>query len=145
MGDSFQRYEFLLYFIPAGRLIISAIAEHERQSKVIDDQKRQIQHIETRLARIDHDLDVSRRETQGVRIENAQLRAEIAALQNASSNPPYHAVPPPAPPVSHNSYPMPPVEQLPPLRNIPAGPDSMNGVQYSHDQRNGYRPTSERF
>ena len=93
---------------------------------------------------MDHDLDISRRESQGVRLENAQLRAEIAALQNSTANAAYHA--PPAP-VSH-AYAMPPAEpqqQLPPLRNIPAGPDTMNGVQYSHDQRNGYRPATDRF
>lgn len=125
-------------------LIIAAISEHERQTKIIDDQKKQIQRLEIHLSRVEHDLDASRREANGVRHEIAQLRAEVSGLQGSAA--PYHG---PAPPVQHShSYGMqqsePPQQQLPPLRNI-SGPEVMNGVQYQHDQRtNGYRPT-DRF
>lgn len=123
-------------------ILSKAIAEHERQSKLIDEQKKQVGRLESRLQRVEHDLDISRRDANTVRQENAQLRAEIASLQSAASAASYHG----PPPHGHN-YPV-QVEQqqqLPPLRNIP-GPEVMNGVQYSHDPRtNGYRAPSDRF
>jgi phosphatidylethanolamine-binding protein (PEBP) family uncharacterized protein len=126
-------------------LILAAISEHERQTKIIDDQKKQIQRLEIHLSRVEHDLDASRREANDVRHEIAQLRAEVSGLQQGSAAP-YHG---PAPPVQHShGYAMQqssePQQQLPPLRNI-SGPEVMNGVQYQHDHRaNGYRPT-DRF
>lgn len=122
-------------------LIFLAISEHERQTKIIDDQKKQIQRLEIHLSRVEHDLDASRREANGVRHEIAQLRSEVSGLQQQGSAAPYHG---PPPPVQHShGYAMQsseqPQQQLPPLRNIP-GPEVMNGVQYQHDQRpNGYR------
>lgn len=129
--------------ISVNRLTLAAISEHERQTKIIDDQKKQIQRLEIHLSRVEHDLDASRREANSVRHEIAQLRSEVSGLQGSAA--PYHG---PAPPVQHShSYAMQPSEpqqQLPPLRNI-SSPEVMNGVQYQHDQRsNGYRPT-DRF
>ncbi|PBP21616.1 hlh transcription factor [Diplocarpon rosae] len=117
---------------------LQAIAEHERQTKVIEDQKKQLARIEQRLLRSEQDLDISRREITNMRAENAQLRADLAAGQGNGSAASYHH---PAPLPHQHSY-MPghdpaqhPVQQqLPPLRTIP-GPESMNGVQYQHDQR----------
>lgn len=126
-------------------ILSKAISEHERQSKLIDEQKKQVQRLESRLQRVEHDLDISRRDASAVRLENAQLRAEIVSLQNAASASSYHA-PPPAVGHGHNYAVQPEQQQqLPPLRNIP-GPEVMNGVQYSHDPRpNGYRAPSDRY
>jgi hypothetical protein len=114
-----------------------AISEHERQVKIIKDQKEQFQRLEARLQRQEHEFDLIRREANTFRIENAQLRAEIASLQN-SLGIAHHA--PGNNPPQPNGYGMqPPLEQqqqqLPPLRNL-QGPESMNGVQYQHDPRN---------
>jgi hypothetical protein len=121
-----------------------AISEHERQTKVIEDQKKQIARLEARNGRAEHDMDILRRECQGVRQENAQLRSELASVQGGA-NGTYHA--PQTASHSHNYgvQPSEPQSQLPPLRSI-QGPESMNGVQYQHDQRtNGYRNTAERY
>ncbi len=122
------------------KLTQTAISEHERQSKIIEEQKKQVQRLESRLQRVELDLDSSRRDCNAVRHENAQLRSELASIQN-SSPAAYHG--PPSSGSHVHGYPMQPdqqqQQQLPPLRNIP-GPEVMNGVQYSHDQRtNGYR------
>ncbi|CZS89111.1 hypothetical protein WAI453_010392 [Rhynchosporium graminicola] len=124
-------------------ILSKAIVEHERQTKIIDDQKRQLSRADARLQRLEHELDAARRETNELRTENSQMRSEITALQGHSA-PAYH---PPPPPAAHSySHAIPnnePQQQLPPLRSIP-GPEIMNGVQY-HDQRtNAYRP-AERF
>ncbi|KAF8857425.1 hypothetical protein BDZ45DRAFT_432598 [Acephala macrosclerotiorum] len=124
-------------------ILSKAISEHERQTKIIDDQKKQIQRLEAHLHRAEQDLDIARREANGARLENAQLRSEVSGLQGGA--PAYHGT---APPVQHHQgyamQPSEPQQQLPPLRNIP-GPEVMNGVQYQHEQRpNGYRPT-DRF
>jgi phosphatidylethanolamine-binding protein (PEBP) family uncharacterized protein len=93
------------------------------------------------MQRLEHDLDLSRREANGIRMENTQLRSELAALQNTAAGSTYHG---PAPAATHpHAYGV-QSEQLPPLRSL-SGPESMNGVQYQHDQRpNGFR-TAERF
>lgn len=74
---------------------------------------------------------MSRHETQSVRMENTQLRAEVHSLQGPVQGAVPHNYQDPAPAHSHGYRPQP--EQLPPLRNIQG--DGMNGVQYSHDQR----------
>ncbi|CAL3966275.1 hypothetical protein PZA11_002982 [Diplocarpon coronariae] len=120
-------------------ILSKAIAEHERQTKVIEDQKKQLGRVEQRLVRSEQDLDLSRREVNSMRAENAQLRADLAAAQGNGSAATYHQ-PTPLPPHQHGYAPGPdpaphPVhQQLPPLRTIP-GPEIMNGVQYQHDQR----------
>lgn len=92
-------------------------------------------------------MDLFRRESTAVKHENAQLRAEMTNLQNSSApGGSFHEPPPPAGAHPHG-YPMQhadPQSQLPPLRNI-SGPEVMNGVQYQHEQRNGYRPAADRF
>ncbi|EKD21054.1 hlh transcription factor [Drepanopeziza brunnea f. sp. 'multigermtubi' MB_m1] len=130
-------------------ILSKAITEHERQTKVIDDQKKQLSRVEQRLVRSEQDLDISRREVQSVRSENAQLRAQLAAIQGNGSAVSYHQPTPPVHqqhgymPGPEQQVPHPAQQQLPPLRNIP-GPEVMNGVQY-HDQRaNGYR-AGDRF
>ncbi|KAH6723483.1 hypothetical protein BKA61DRAFT_12011 [Leptodontidium sp. MPI-SDFR-AT-0119] len=124
-------------------ILSKAITEHERQTKVIDDQKRQLSRVESRLQRLEHELDASRRESNDLRLENAQLRSEISVLQGHPA-PAYHQPNPVAHPYGHSVQSGEQQQQLPPLRSIP-GPEVMNGVQYQHDQRtNGYRPT-DRF
>jgi hypothetical protein len=93
------------------------------------------------MTRLEHDLDLSRREANNVRMENSQLRSEMATIQNSAAGNSFHG---PAPSAPHaHAYGV-QSEQLPPLRNI-SGPESMNGVQYQHDQRsNGFRP-ADRF
>lgn len=106
---------------------------------MIEEQAKQIRLFDSRFQRIEHDLDVSRRDANTVRQENAQLRADIASLQNAASATSYHGQPAIT---SHNhgyAVQSEQQQQLPPLRNI--GPEVMNGVQYSHT--NGYR--ADRF
>jgi regulator of replication initiation timing len=95
---------------------------------LIDDQKRIINRLETQVHRLEADLDVSRHETQNVRMENTELRGQLHGLQNHVSGPSSHD---PAPSHAHGYRVQ--QEQLPPLRNIPS--DGMNGVQYSHEQR----------
>ncbi|PBP26225.1 hlh transcription factor [Diplocarpon rosae] len=119
-------------------ILSKAIAEHERQTKVIEDQKKQLARIEQRLLRSEQDLDISRREIANMRAENAQLRADLAAVQgNGSAASYHHSVPLPhqhSYMPGHDQAQHPVQQQLPPLRAIP-GPESMNGVQYQHDQR----------
>ncbi|KAL2070898.1 hypothetical protein VTL71DRAFT_13924 [Oculimacula yallundae] len=123
-------------------ILSKAIAEHERQTKVIDDQKRQLTRVEARLQRLEHELDAARRDSNDLRLENTQLRSELTLLQGHAA-PAYHQPPPATHPYSHGNPAGEQQQQLPPLRSIPA-PEIMNGVQY-HDQRpNGYRP-AERF
>jgi hypothetical protein len=84
-----------------------------------------------------------RRELQAARMETAQFRGEL----NASNNPVQQAAPPPpsqsAQPAA-GSYGSDPYAntnrtELPPLRSIHNGPDSMTGVQYDAPRVNGYR------
>lgn len=99
--------------------------------------------LEQRLQRVELEAETNRRDANIVRVENAQLRADLANIQNSSAS--YHG--PPAQVPHHVNYGMPPAEQqqqLPPLRNIP-GPEVMNGVQYQHDQRAGAYRAGDRF
>jgi len=125
-------------------ILSKAISEHERQTKVIAEQKNQIARVDARLQRLEHELDATRREANDLRLENAQMRSEIAVLQGHPA-PSYHQPSAPIPhQYSHNVQAGEQQQQLPPLRSIP-GPEVMNGVQYQHDQRpNGYRP-ADRF
>ncbi|PMD41762.1 hypothetical protein L207DRAFT_528363 [Hyaloscypha variabilis F] len=114
-------------------ILTKAIAEHNRQKQVIEDQKRAINRLETQVRRLEQDLDGSRQEMQNVRMENLQLRSDIHVLQSPEGHVPVarpYAEPAPGHPQGYRVQ----SEQLPPLRNIPN--DGMNGVQYSNDQRN---------
>jgi hypothetical protein len=63
-----------------------AISEHERKTKLIDEQNKSIQRLEAHLQQVEHDLDTSRRESNGIRFENAQLRSKLTDLQNSAAS-----------------------------------------------------------
>lgn len=111
-------------------ILSKAITEHERQAKLIDDQKKAISRMESQLHRIEIELNDARRDSSNVRDENARLRSEITSLRTPR-NRAY------AGPESHpHSYNGPGIEQksqLPPFRSLQV-PEVMNGVQYHHEQ-----------
>ncbi|KAI1006334.1 hypothetical protein K3495_g1894 [Podosphaera aphanis] len=123
-------------------ILSKAISEHERQTKLIEEQKKTMNRLESQLQMMKTDLENAQRESNDFRTENAQLRTEIASLQS-SSHRQYNGA------SSHpRTYGMQASEhqsQLPPIRSIQC-PEIMNGVQYHHEQRSGaYCTTSERY
>ncbi|KAG5919328.1 hypothetical protein E4U42_006549 [Claviceps africana] len=128
-------------------ILTKAIAEHQRQN----DHIRILQsHYNTAAA----ENEMLRREIQGMRMEAAHLRGELNSAGHAQPGPP----PPPSPasvpstaptqsqtsqskltPYGSDPYAGPNRNELPPLRSIHAGPDSMTGVQYDAPRANGYR------
>lgn len=90
-------------------------------------------------------------ENDGLRQDNQHLRVDIQRLQNelqhlrgqqpSSGQAPVQAqvAPPPPPQVAYQTDPY-ARRELPPIRAIPNGPDSMTGVQYEPPRMNGYRP-----
>jgi len=106
-----------------------AISEHQRQT----DHIRLLQsHYNTAAA----EVDIMRRELQGLRMENAALREG----NHAGAAPP---PPPPAAPQFSDPFPSSARTELPPLRSLggamSGGPESMTGVQYDPPRVNGYR------
>lgn len=111
-------------------ILTKAIAEHQR----LNDHNRLLQsHYNTAMA----DNEILRRELNALRMEGVQLRGDI----NTSSGHP----PPPPPAAPHSGpYPSDPYAsstrpELPPIRSLNNGPDSMTGVQYDTPRVNGYR------
>lgn len=121
---------YLLAFRDRGANTATAIAEHQR----LNDHNRLLQsHYNTAMA----DNEILRRELNALRMEGVQLRGDI----NTSSGHP----PPPPPAAPHSGpYPSDPYAsstrpELPPIRSLNNGPDSMTGVQYDTPRVNGYR------
>ncbi|POS84273.1 hypothetical protein EPUL_005726 [Erysiphe pulchra] len=112
-------------------ILSKAITEHERQAKLIDDQKKAISHMESQLHRIELELNDARRDSNNMRDENARLRSEINSLQ-IPRNGPYGG--PESHPHSYNGSVIDQKSQLPPFRSLQV-PEVMNGVQYHHEQR----------
>ncbi|EFZ00124.1 hypothetical protein MHUMG1_06225 [Metarhizium humberi] len=118
-------------------ILTKAIAEHQRLND-------SIRALQNHCANASTENEMLHREVQALRMEAAQLRGEIGS----SGNPPQQAPPPPP---SQGSQPPPPASygsdiyantnrtELPPLRSIHNGPDSMTGVQYDAPRVNGYR------
>ncbi|EPQ61709.1 Bgt-140 [Blumeria graminis f. sp. tritici] len=125
-------------------ILSKAISEHERQTKLIEEQKRAMGRLESQLQRMEVDLDNARRESSNYRAENAQLRSEISVLQQSSTNGPYHGSSSQTLGYGITASEQP--SQLPPLRSI-QGPEVMSGVQYHHDQRSthAYSSTLDNF
>lgn len=82
-----------------------------------------------------------------MRMESAQLRGELSSSSNPAQQQ-QAAAPPPPPQPSQNSQPASygsdpyataSRTELPPLRSLHNGPDSMTGVQYDAPRVNGYR------
>ncbi|GAB0134586.1 hypothetical protein EsDP_00002951 [Epichloe bromicola] len=123
-------------------ILTKAIAEHQRQT----DHIRVLQaHYNTAAS----ENEMLRRELQKMRMESAQLRGELSSTGHAQQGPP---APPPAAPApapspqnpqtttyGNDAYVSTNRTELPPLRSIHNGPDSMTGVQYDAPRVNGYR------
>jgi len=103
------------------------------------------------------ELDTSRREAASLRLENSQLRGELAAFgQHRSSQPAMPAEYPSMTPNGygpnthdrprHDNFVTRSAEQLPPIRNAinghPQAPEAMSGIQY---QGNGFRAGPDHF
>lgn len=129
-------------------ILTKAISEYQRQND-------QIRLLHQHCQQTASDIDLMRRELQQLRLENSQLRNDLASQQSngtashvatAPTGPPPPAVQPPptfaSDPFGSSSRP-----ELPPLRSLsnslPAGPDSMTGVQYEPPRANGFR--TERY
>ncbi|RKF62891.1 putative hlh transcription factor [Erysiphe neolycopersici] len=112
-------------------ILSKAITEHERQAKLIDEQKKAITRIESQLHRTELELNDARRDSNNVRDENARLRSEINSLQ-IPRNGPYGG--PESHPHIFNAQVIDQKSQLPPFRSLQV-PEVMNGVQYHHEQR----------
>ncbi|KHN94456.1 Helix-loop-helix DNA-binding protein [Metarhizium album ARSEF 1941] len=117
-------------------ILTKAIGEHQRQAELI----RTLQSYYNNAA---SEIEVLHRELETARMEAAQLRGEVGS----PGNPPQQARPAPSsqssqqPPASYGSdiYANTNRTELPPLRSIHAGPESMTGVQYDAPRVNGYR------
>lgn len=124
-------------------ILTKAIAEHQRQT----DHIRLLQaHYNTAAS----ENEMLRRELQKMRMESSQLRGDLSSTGHTQQGPP---APPPAAPAPaqppQNSQPTTTYgsdayvstnrTELPPLRSIHNGPDSMTGVQYDAPRVNGYR------
>src|SRR5688572_7162421 len=83
------------------------------------------------------EIDMMRRELQGLRMENAHLR-ESANAHAAAAQPAAAPATSFSDPFASSSR-----TELPPLRSLsgslPNGPESMTGVQYDAPRVNGYR------
>lgn len=119
-------------------ILTKAIAEHQRQN----DHIRALQsHYNTAAA----ENEMLRRELQSMRMESAQLRGELNSAGHTQAPAPSSQAPAPVPqssqPVVYGSDPYASTNrtELPPLRSIHNGPDSMTGVQYDAPQVNSYR------
>lgn len=93
------------------------------------------------------EIDMMRRELQGLRVENQQLRSDLSQLSAGQAG--AHAAP--AQSIADPyARPAPNRPELPPLRALSGGlpngnPESMTGVQYEQPRVNGYSRPPERF
>lgn len=118
-----------------------------------------ITRLSSRVRTVEQELETSRREAAALRLENSQLRGELAGFASPHR-------PPPQPPMNneypqsnavygrgmdqgargHDTYVIRSAEQLPPIRNAinghPQQADAMSGIQY---QQSGYRAGGEHF
>lgn len=124
------------------RVSNTAIAEHQRQTD-------HIRVLQTHYNTAASENEMLRRELQKMRMESAQLRGELSSTghaQQGSPAPPPAAPAPALPPQNsqpttygNDAYVSTNRTELPPLRSIHNGPDSMTGVQYDAPRVNGYR------
>lgn len=94
------------------------------------------------------DMEMQRRENASLRMENSQLRGELASVSSNHGQSNHNAAPQPS-----GSFPARQQEErpaLPPLRSlsgdVPTASESMTGVQYSEPPRiGGYRAPDGRY
>ncbi|TVY55494.1 Protein esc1 [Lachnellula cervina] len=138
-------------------ILTKAISEYGRAMN-------DITRLSSRVRSLEAELETSRRESAALRLENSQLRQELAAF--AGPHRPTHSSHSAQPPMSseypsmranvygsnamdqnprHENYVIRSAEQLPPIRNAinghPQGPEAMSGVQY----QTGFRAGPEHF
>ncbi|CAG8982505.1 hypothetical protein HYALB_00002285 [Hymenoscyphus albidus] len=134
-------------------ILTKAIAEYGRAMT-------DITRLSSKIRGLEQELETSRREAAALRLENSQLRGELAGFANT------HRLPP-QPPMNndysqgnsiygggvmdrgtrgHDTYVLRSAEQLPPIRNAISGhsqqADAMSGIQY---QQSGYRAGGDHF
>jgi hypothetical protein len=141
-------------------ILTKAIAEHQKQQDCI-------RSLTSHWQQSQQELENMRRESNGLRLENSQLRSELSNLSAAGhSAAPVNGAPlaghPAAPPTPMESYSADPYTrgnrvdpyaprgtELPPLRSLNGAvqptPESMTGVQYQNEPTrvNGFR--TERY
>jgi hypothetical protein len=126
-------------------ILTKAIAEHQRLTE-------SIKYWQNQANLAHQENEHVRRERDALRMENQQLRAERSASLNGQQQRMSSQV------MATDAYPPdqqfsrgPPRPELPPLRSLQNGvpgappPDSMTGVQYEHQQVNGFRPVEQRY
>jgi hypothetical protein len=118
-----------------------------------------ISRLSVKIRATEAELDTSRREAAALRLENGQLRAELAAFasshrsapapqqQMSNDYPPqnnnmYGSQADRNPRHGHDPYLVRSAEQLPPIRNAigghPQAPEAMSGIQYQTSYRSDH-------
>jgi hypothetical protein len=125
--------------------LLLAIAEHQRLTE-------SIKYWQNQASVAHQENEHVRRERDALRMENQQLRAErSASLNGQHPRMPSQVMATDAYQADQQFGRGPPRPELPPLRSLQNGvsgapaPDSMTGVQYEHQQVNGYRPVEQRY
>ncbi|PSR79442.1 hypothetical protein BD289DRAFT_375489 [Coniella lustricola] len=118
-------------------ILTKAISEHQRLADTI-------KYLQQQHHSAASDVEMQRRELAALRMENSQLRGELAAVSASHANNSHNSA---APPTQYQSR-DPQRPELPPLRSlsgeIATGPESMTGVQYSEPQRmSAYRTAGD--
>lgn len=126
-------------------ILTKAITEHQR----LQDTVRMAQQHSNG---VNSDVAMLKNELHALRMENQQLRADMANLQanggvnGQPSSDPFARGPPGA---RDNGQQLPPLRSLssglPPPTSQPPPPESMTGVQYDQSRVNGFRPQIDRF
>jgi hypothetical protein len=117
-----------------------------------------ISRLTVKIRSVEQELETSRREAAALRLENSQLRGELAAFPNPHRPTPQQQMNNDYPPQNNNSmyggnpidrnprhghdtYGLRTAEQLPPIRNAISGhpqvPEAMSGIQYQNSYRSG--------
>lgn len=120
----------------------AAITEHQRLQDTV---RSATQHSNA----LNSDMAVIKNELHALRMENQQLRADIANLQANGGTQGSSAMSDPFSRGAQSARPeLPPLRALgglpPPITSQAPPPESMTGVQYDLNRTNGYRP-SDRF
>ncbi|KJR85212.1 hlh transcription factor [Sporothrix schenckii 1099-18] len=129
-------------------ILTKAITEHQRLQETV-------RSATLHQSAVANDIAAMKNEMHALRMENQQLRADMAAMQANGGG----ATNGQAPPGMSDHFARGPGrdnnQQLPPLRSLSSGlpppttqappPESMTGVQYDQSRVNGFRPQIDRF